>query len=122
MRWTGKPAAPVKPPRTRRCHPIRISVGAGSETSQTSLAPASPAWELIVLVVNSGTKLLFFRIYIHYYQERWNGGDSESFVAAEVGVGDESSEQSSEVAGAVEDVDDIGSCDGLHVEDCSEVD
>ena len=56
------------------------------------------------------------------YQEGGDGGEAEGFVAAEVGVGEEGAEQCAEVAGAVEDVDDVGGGDGFHVEDGGEVD
>lgn len=56
------------------------------------------------------------------YEEGGDGAESEGFVAAEVGVAEEGSDQGGEVGGAGEDVDERSCGNALHVEDGGEVD
>lgn len=51
------------------------------------------------------------------YEEGGDGAEAEGLVAAEVGVGEESSEESGEVGSAVEDAKKRGCRNALHVED-----
>ena len=55
------------------------------------------------------------------YQERRNWSKPQHVVAAEISITKESSNQSTKVASAIEDVDDIGGSDGLHVENRSQI-
>ena len=55
------------------------------------------------------------------YQKRRNGSETKSFIASKVSVTQESSQQSTKVASAIENIDNISCCNRFHVEDSSEV-
>lgn len=50
------------------------------------------------------------------HSEGCNRSKTQSFVTTEVGIAKERPKQGGEIGGAIEDVEESGGCDALHVE------